>query len=105
MKMKTIFNTDPEPMIPCGAKGQWHWDGRIITSSGTNTNGEQFQRKGMWRWVNEEKQTATMTAKQIVQHYKPTTKVDDDKTVRVLNSLIAIATVIAGLAMIALMTL
>ena len=79
-QMRTIQNNELEPSIPQGADGNWGWNSDIITSAGVDSNGEPFQRKGMWVWLaKQERRQASLrkaTVRQVVAAHKPDHKID-----------------------------
>lgn len=78
--MRTIHNNEHEPITPLGADGNWAWNGDIITSAGVDSNGEPFQRKGMWVWLaKQERRQAPLrkaTVRQVVLAHRPDHKID-----------------------------
>ena len=78
--MRTIHNNELEPITPLGADGNWAWNGDIITSAGVDSNGEPFQRKGMWVWLaKQERRQAPLrkaTVRQVVLAHRPDHKID-----------------------------
>ena len=95
--MRTIQNNELEPITPLGADGNWAWNGDIITSAGVDSNGEPFQRKGMWVWLaKQERRQAPLrkaTVRQVVAAHKPDHKID--LALKSLAVLACITTVIA----------
>lgn len=95
--MKTIFNTDPMPMIPQGCKGEWIWNGFEITSTFRDSISEELcQRKGKWMWLpqiddSENAWMANATPQEISEHFKP--KAND--ALKALALGIAVASAIA----------
>jgi len=79
-QMRTIQNNELEPNIPQGADGNWGWNSDIITSAGVDSNGEPFQRKGMWVWLaKQERLQAPLrkaTVRQVVAAHRPDHKID-----------------------------
>ena len=79
-QMRTIQNNELEPITPLGADGNWAWNGDIITSAGVDSNGEPFQRKGMWVWLaKQERRQAPLrkaTVRQVVLAHRPDHKID-----------------------------
>tara|TARA_R100000329_G_C7503700_1_gene177326 strand:+ start:39 stop:365 length:327 start_codon:yes stop_codon:yes gene_type:complete len=79
-QMRTIHNNELEPITPLGADGNWAWNGDIITSAGVDSNGEPFQRKGMWVWLaKQERRQAPLrkaTVRQVVLAHRPDHKID-----------------------------
>jgi len=79
-QMRTIHNNEHEPITPLGADGNWAWNGDIITSAGVDSNGEPFQRKGMWVWLaKQERRQAPLrkaTVRQVVLAHRPDHKID-----------------------------
>ena len=78
--MRTIQNNELEPITPLGADGNWAWNGDIITSAGVDSNGEPFQRKGVWVWLaKQERRQAPLrkaTVRQVVLAHRPDHKID-----------------------------
>lgn len=95
--MRTIHNNELEPITPLGADGNWAWNGDIITSAGVDSNGEPFQRKGMWVWLaKQERRQAPLrkaTVRQVVAAHRPDHKID--LALKSLAVLACITTVIA----------
>ena len=95
--MKTIFNTDPMPMIPQGCKGEWIWNGYEITSTFRNSISDELcQRKGKWMWMPQvdDSQNAWMehaSITEINEYYKPKTS----DTLKAFTLGIVVATAIA----------
>jgi len=79
-QMRTIQNNELEPITPLGADGNWAWNGDIITSAGVDSNGEPFQRKGVWVWLaKQERRQAPLrkaTVRQVVLAHRPDHKID-----------------------------
>ena len=79
-QMRTIQNNELEPSIPQGADGNWAWNSDIITSAGVDSNGEPFQRKGMWVWLAKQKRRQAplrkATVRQVVAAHRPDHKID-----------------------------
>ena len=94
-------------MTPQGSKGEWKWNGWEITSMGTDTSGEPFQRKGKWMWlpsVDDSQNTwmAAASVKEINEFYKPQA---NERVGEVLNKLILVFTVVVGIAVITMLIL
>ena len=71
--MTTINNADLEPM-PLHDKGKWVWNGHEITRHGIATDGEPWQRKGMWMWVSSDTSNGWMASaslREINDYYRP----------------------------------
>tara|TARA_Y100000310_G_scaffold298862_1_gene333196 strand:- start:843 stop:1121 length:279 start_codon:yes stop_codon:yes gene_type:complete len=89
-------------MTPQGCKGEWKWNGFEITSTGTDTDGEQFQRKGKWMWlpkVDDSKNAwmANATPQEISEYFKP-----KDNTLTISNTIILtlIVAIVTGITLI-----
>ena len=98
--MKTINNTEPMPLTPQGANGEWVWNGFEITSTGVDTSGEQFQRKGKWMWlpkVDDSKNAwmANATPQEISEHFKPKDNTSDIATAIIFGAFVITAIVLA----------
>ena len=90
------------PLTPQGANGEWVWNGFEITSTGVDTSGEQFQRKGKWMWLPQvdDSKNAWMehaTPQEISKHFKPKANELTITNAIIITLIVAISTIIASL--------
>lgn len=100
-----VNNTEPMPSTPQGANGKWEWN-EHTTARQRSVDGQEWLLKGAWRWVQEQKQAQAPLADKpiafIANYYKPQS---NERIGQVLNKLILVFAIVAGIAIITMLIL